>query len=153
IHSSGRKVKVMGWGLKIAATILLLITVIGISFYYQDYFQPTEKEAEVIFKERTLTAGQKATLRFGEGSVITLNSESTLRYPTRFSADKREVYLDGEAYFSVEHDSTRPFIVHVGETTIRDLGTAFNIRAYNEEDELQRSEEHTSELQSRFELV
>src|SRR5699024_2915773 len=74
---------------------------------------------------------------FGDGSVIQLNAESTLRYPSKFDSNKREVYLEGEAFFSVERDTTRPFIIHAGGTATQVLGTSFNIRAYEGEDKVQ----------------
>ena len=49
-------------------------------------------------------------LEFVDGSVIWMNSESSLRFLEKFSLDKREVYWDGEAYFQVTKDSNRPFL-------------------------------------------
>lgn len=125
-----------GLWLKVAAFAFLILTAGGLSFYYGNKASVEEKSA-VVLKERTLSDGQKATLRFSDGSVIHLNAGSTLRYPSRFSSDIREVYLEGEAFFSVESDTARPFIIHAGETETRVLGTAFNIRAYESEKKVQ----------------
>lgn len=57
--------------------------------------------------------------------------ESSLRFPEEFTRDKREVYLDGEAYFQVAKDSLKPFLVHVDKYCIRVLGTSFNVSAYS----------------------
>src|SRR5699024_1879941 len=77
------------------------------------------------------------TLRFNDGSVIKVNGGSTLRYPENFSDSKREVYLEGEAFFTVAHDESKPFVIHTGDLTIRDLGTAFNVKAYKKDKEVQ----------------
>src|SRR5699024_5480133 len=125
-----------GRWLKVAAVILLMLTAGGVGFYYHNSL-PGDKQSEVVLKTRTLSAGQKATLRFGDGSVIQLNAQSTLRYPSKFDSNKREVYLEGEAFFSVERDTTRPFIIHAGGTATQVLGTSLNIRAYEGEDKVQ----------------
>lgn len=62
-----------------------------------------------------------------------MNSESRLRYPVAFFNDTREVYLEGEAYFEVQRDANRPFIVHAGEQKVTVLGTSFGISCYASE--------------------
>ncbi|MGO1521833.1 MAG: FecR domain-containing protein [Sphingobacterium sp.] len=71
-----------------------------------------------------------------DGSQVWLNAGSTLKYPSRFSADQREVELEGEGYFVVTRDLNRPFTVRSGEHRVRVLGTAFNINAYPDQSEL-----------------
>jgi ferric-dicitrate binding protein FerR (iron transport regulator) len=65
-----------------------------------------------------------------DGSLIALNSSSTLTYPEKFKKGKREVILEGEAFFDVEHNAANPFIIQAGEATIEVLGTSFNVKAY-----------------------
>src|ERR1019366_6846207 len=72
----------------------------------------------------------KSKIVLSDGSVVTLNSETTLRYPAEFNGQTREVYLDGEAFFDVAKDHKHPFIVHAGKMNVRVLGTAFNIKSY-----------------------
>lgn len=67
-----------------------------------------------------------------DGSVVRLNAESRLEYPTHFSGHERKVYLTGEAYFEVRHDG-RPFVVESNGMTVRVYGTRFNINAYENE--------------------
>jgi transmembrane sensor len=64
-----------------------------------------------------------------DGSVVWINSFSELKYPRTFDGKTREVYLTGEAYFDIHHDTTRPFIVHTGTIKTTVLGTAFNVNA------------------------
>lgn len=84
---------------------------------------------------RTTTTGrgERDTLRLDDGTRVVLGAASTLRYPAAFDAHARDVYLIGEGYFQVSHDSRRPFRVHAGNATAEDLGTAFDVRAYAED--------------------
>jgi len=65
-----------------------------------------------------------------DGTKVWLNSETTLTFPTSFDGDKREVYLNGQGYFEVQHDAEHPFIVHTQTGQIRVLGTSFDLKAY-----------------------
>ncbi|HEY0176495.1 MAG TPA: FecR domain-containing protein [Pedobacter sp.] len=70
-----------------------------------------------------------------EGSKVMLNASSSLTYPVNIGASgKREVTLDGEAYFEVAKDKTRPFIVHTRQMNVEVLGTHFNINSYTDEE-------------------
>lgn len=70
-----------------------------------------------------------------DGSYVWLNSGSSVSYAANLATGgKREVILTGEAYFDVKHDSRHPFIVHAGKLQIVVLGTAFNVKAYKEDD-------------------
>lgn len=69
-------------------------------------------------------------LILADGSKVYLNSESRLRFPTRFEGKERRVYLEGEGYFEVAKDTTKPFIVEAKEVDVRVLGTSFNVSAY-----------------------
>lgn len=77
--------------------------------------------------------GCEYPLTFSDGTKVLLNAETKIRYPVKFPKDIREVEISGEAYFDVVKDANRPFIVKVGETKIRVLGTSFNVKAYDNE--------------------
>src|SRR5690606_4757825 len=67
---------------------------------------------------------------------VWLNADSRLSYPNDFQhGAEREVFLSGEAYFDVVHNAERPFIIHTQYLDIKDIGTAFNVKAYPDEDE------------------
>jgi ferric-dicitrate binding protein FerR (iron transport regulator) len=74
--------------------------------------------------------GERATIRLVDGSVVTLGPQSRLRYDTEFRNGARDLYLDGEAYFTVSHQSSRPFTVYTPHSATRALGTAFLVKAY-----------------------
>jgi ferric-dicitrate binding protein FerR (iron transport regulator) len=65
-----------------------------------------------------------------DGSTVILSPESKLNYPSSFDGmEKREVFLEGQGFFDIRHNVSRPFIVHTGKLKITVLGTAFNIKA------------------------
>lgn len=66
-----------------------------------------------------------------DGTRITLNRYSSITYPKKFK-EQREVLLNGEAYFEVQHDSRHPFVVNTSTIRVEDLGTRFNISAYRQ---------------------
>jgi len=76
--------------------------------------------------------GARNTFTLGDGSRLTLNAGSRLRWDKDFGVRARDVYLDGEAYFVVTHDGRRPFRVHARGAIAHDLGTRFTVRAYPE---------------------
>lgn len=78
--------------------------------------------------------GGEYNLQLSDNTKVYLNAGSSLRYPVRFTGDKREVVLIGEGYFEVAKDSTKPFIVKAGNIDVRVLGTAFNVNAYPDEE-------------------
>lgn len=69
-------------------------------------------------------------LTLSDGTRVFLNSDSRLVYPVAFGKDRREVVLQGEGYFDVAKDSTRPFFVKTDDLSVRVLGTAFNLKCY-----------------------
>lgn len=66
-----------------------------------------------------------------DGSVITLNKNSSLRFPEKFKGDKRTVSLEGEAFFNVTPDKKKPFEIQVNDVTVKVVGTSFNVRSEN----------------------
>jgi len=75
--------------------------------------------------------GEKKQVKLPDGSMVWLNESSKVEYPLRFDNDIRKVVLvDGEAYFDIKRDTTKPFNVEASGTTTKVLGTAFNIRSY-----------------------
>jgi transmembrane sensor len=82
--------------------------------------------------EVMVSLGSKSRIRLPDGSVVNLNSGSKLTYPAFFSDKNRHVNLEGEAYFDVTADSSRPFFVHTSDITIKVIGTSFNVKSYPE---------------------
>lgn len=81
----------------------------------------------------SIPRGGEYILKLSDGTRVWLNAETELRYPESFSGVQRKVYLSGEAYFEVAHDSLHPFVIETNEQKLTVLGTAFAIRAYADE--------------------
>lgn len=94
--------------------------------------EESTEEKPVKSNELVIPRGGENTVILADGTTVHLNAGSKLTYPVRFAGKRRVVVLEGEAYFDVVKDETRPFIVqtHLGEVTV--LGTAFNINAYTD---------------------
>ncbi|MFR5656487.1 MAG: FecR family protein [Butyricimonas faecihominis] len=69
----------------------------------------------------------------GDGSRVWINSESELLFPSVFDGKERMVEVRGEAYFDVVKDARHPFVVKMGHSTVRVLGTSFNVCGYAED--------------------
>lgn len=87
----------------------------------------TEETHEVIYNTLIVPRGTEYHVALSDGTKVYLNADSRLRYPLSFSAEKREVYLEGEAWFEVAKDSLSPFYVHTTDIQIRVYGTQFNV--------------------------
>jgi transmembrane sensor len=86
----------------------------------------------VKYTELYIPYGEDARIFFQDGTEVYLNSGTRIRYPERFGIRQREIFLDDEAYFNVTTNSKRPFIVNAQNTSVRVLGTSFNVNAYSE---------------------
>jgi transmembrane sensor len=104
---------------------------ITLSYYYRyallNYVSPVHT------LEVTASNGNVTNIILGDGTKIWLNGGSTLKYPESFRGSKREITIEGEAFFDVAHDSEKPFIVHTGDISTHVLGTSFNVKAYADE--------------------
>lgn len=77
-------------------------------------------------------AGKDYIVTLTDGSAIHLNAFSSLRFPINFSGKTREVFLSGEAFFTIAPDANQSFIVHSAQTAVKVLGTSFNVNAYSD---------------------
>ena len=91
----------------------------------------TGMEDSLVFNTLIVPKGGEYSLELPDGTVVWVNSESALRFPEKFTSNRREVFLEGEAYFEVKKDANRPFYVHTEAGKVRVLGTAFNVCAYS----------------------
>ncbi|MDR6944233.1 ferric-dicitrate binding protein FerR (iron transport regulator) [Mucilaginibacter pocheonensis] len=113
------------WSLGAAAAILIMLSA-GYLFF---------SNRNPVLNNRTLLSvsssdGQQKKITLADGTEVTLNSLSTIHYKDIFNGGKREVYLEGEAFFNVVHDAQHPFIVHTQKLNVHVLGTSFNVSAY-----------------------
>lgn len=106
--------------LKIAAILIVALTVAFSAAQF--VFKPNE----II---QTAAKGEKKEVLLEDGSVVVLNSNSSITYSEDFETT-RNISLSGEAYFKVFHDKSRPFTVQTHDVKVRVLGTSFDINSY-----------------------
>ncbi|TCC88718.1 DUF4974 domain-containing protein [Pedobacter frigiditerrae] len=106
------------------AAVLFVVFSFGGYQLYQSQFN------EVSYVSVHNGNGKISEFVLSDGTKISLNSNSTIRYPKVFEGDKRDVELDGEAFFEVAKDKTRPFSVMANGIKTTVLGTRFNVSAY-----------------------
>src|SRR5690606_11338540 len=89
---------------------------------------------DVSYREVQTPRGDRSLTVLDDGTQVWLNANSTLRFATDFVAgNTREVFLDGEAFFDVVEDKSKPFIVHASGVSVEVLGTAFNVLSYDDD--------------------
>jgi ferric-dicitrate binding protein FerR (iron transport regulator) len=89
-----------------------------------------------VYNTITTPRGGQYQLVLADGSKVWLNAASSLRFPVAFTGNERKVELKGEGFFEVVHNANKPFLVTINGTEVHDLGTAFNINGYDDEQEL-----------------
>lgn len=121
----------------------------------EDVQTPPQKQAEeanVQLNKLIVPAGKRSFITLSDGTKIWVNSSTTIIYPNIFKEDKREIYVNGEAFLDVAHDIDKPFFVKTNQMSVRVLGTSFNVCAYPEDDQQQivlvrgKVEVHASKL-------
>lgn len=118
--------------MRYAAFLSLPLLITSLVFGYLYYRDP---ETVVQYAEVTASTGSVIRYELPDHSWVWLNAGTTLRYPTTFQADRREVDLKGEAYFEVTADEEHPFYVHTANgPTVYVYGTRFNVSAYEDDE-------------------
>ncbi len=97
---------------------------------------PTTKKEEIKFNQVIVPWGKRTTISFADGTRMWLNAGSRAIYPVEFTGNKREVYIEGEAFFEVTKDASKPFVVKTGIIEICVTGTSFNVNSYPKDDNL-----------------
>jgi transmembrane sensor len=129
IKLTSKKTSLYIW--RAAAAIILLA---GCSvLLYSKIIKPADQSlanTKNYWQNKNTSIREKSTVVLTDGTRVTLNSQSSLKYPVNFLGKTREVYLSGEAFFDVHKDHDHPFIIHTKKMNIRVLGTSFNVRSY-----------------------
>ena len=110
---------------KIAAIFILAFTVLYSFLMNKDSSDPA------IMQTIFVPPGQRAELTLTDGTKVWLNAKTTFTFPNKFTANTRNVTLDGEGYFNVTRDTEKPFLVQTEKYNIKVLGTEFNVTAYS----------------------
>jgi hypothetical protein len=99
-------------------------------------YQAGEGKGKLLYNTVEISRGSEYQLVLSDGTKVHLNAMSSLKFPVQFSGKTRNVELSGEAYFDVTKDSEHPFVVNVSGTRVEVLGTSFNVKAYEENEEI-----------------
>ena len=121
------------------AAVISLLMVFAASVIYLDTSELNKDQHDgmLTFIEKVTPKGQKSTITLGDGTIIKLNSDSKLKFPKSFSEDVREIYFEGEAFFDVSKDPSRPFIIKTNDLQINVLGTSFNVNSIDRENRVE----------------
>lgn len=138
--TSLRPVFVWGIRLAVAAAAIGIVYLIGVQFL------PTKSQQFAFFKQTAAGLQTKENdsnypllVKLEDGSVITLAPKATITFPTHFSQERREVSLEGEAFFDISKNPNRPFYVYCNKLVTHVLGTSFTIKPIAGENEVEIS--------------
>jgi transmembrane sensor len=129
LRSGTNKISIFKIITRYAAIFFIAFSLGGLLFYYigrNRIAYPGNRISELV-----VPLGSQARFSLPDGSTVTLNAGSTLKYDDLFGNDERVVQLEGEGYFKVAKDAERPFIVKTAFINVTALGTEFNIKAYS----------------------
>jgi len=127
------------WWLSVAAASILSVWVLLSASNNNEKTSPQSADNIISTKP-----GFKASVSLPDGSKVWLNGDSKINYNGDFQGKTREVYLSGEAFFDIAKDKTRPFIIHTRTINLKVLGTAFNVRSYDNDKETETALVHGS---------
>ena len=119
---------------QISAVSGVMIYKKGQGISYETQQQPSEREGG--YHELIIPRGGEYDIVLEDGTHVWLNADSKLRYPVAFSGKERRVYLEGEAYFDVTKNNSKPFIVETDLGNVKVYGTEFNVKRYQEDKQL-----------------
>ena len=130
--------------LKIASVVAITVGITAALFSIGE----DKEDMNVAMQTITVPAGQRVNLDLPDGSNVWLNAGTTMKYPVSFMKGKREVILNGEAYFEVAHNEKSPFVVRTHAMDIEVLGTKFNVEAYSKKAVFEASLKNQGEVAS-----
>jgi len=112
-----------------------------------------KEKAETTFNQVIVPYGKHIQLALTDGSILDINSGTKVVYPQAFKKNSREIYVEGEIFIDVKKANGIPFIVRTNKFDVNVLGTAFNVRAYpedqNSEVVLQRGKVEVKDLNKK----
>lgn len=131
-RSNHQKVRRLPFYLKIAAAVLFVFFAGGSTFHWLFKSAPNPNLGNIEYVVN-VPRGGKSEITLSDGTKVWLNAGTHLRYKADYGLNSRIVCLDGEGYFAVVKNPTKPFIVRTSGLQIKAFGTSFNVKAYPEE--------------------
>ncbi len=110
--------------LRYAAALFILVAVGTLAYFSYTHIYEANKYVSI----ETGQTEKKDNLYLPDGSIASLNGNSEIFYPKEFGKKERFVNVNGEAFFDVQKDASKPFIIRAKEAEIKVLGTSFNVR-------------------------
>ncbi len=132
IHRKERKKKQLFYFRSAAAALLAFFTVGTVYFLSGERPGP---EPRLSMIEVTVDHGSHKQLSLPDGTQVILNAGSVIRYPGEFAGKKRELELNGEGFFDVAKDEHKPFVIHTSHADVTVLGTSFNLKSYDADEQ------------------
>jgi len=114
------------------AAIWALLALIGAGVYLLLWAPQDQPLAGIPQIEKANPYGRRSLFDLGDGTRVYLGAGSKIRFPRAFNGSRREVELEGEAFFEVVRDTKKPFIIHTGEIRTEVLGTSFMVKAFDD---------------------
>lgn len=108
-----------------AIAIICIVTTFAISRYI------SREDIQPLLTLHNNNTENTLVTTLNDGSVVYLNGDTKLSYPENFEKEKREVYLQGDAFFDVRKDPDKPFIIETESVLVEVLGTSFNVKSKN----------------------
>ena len=96
----------------------------------------SNQEKVLTYTEVHVKNGEHKRIILPDGTSVTLNAGSYLRYPREFITDVRRIEMNGEAFFEVTRDEEKPFLIHTKDADVKVLGTSFNVKALDMDEQL-----------------
>ena len=121
--------------IKYAAIFLIAFSLSGVLFYYAG--KNRHPISQLSYNELIVPMGSRAQFKLSDGTAVTLNAGSRLKYDNSFGINDRVVELEGEAYFKIAADHNRPFMVKTSHLNVLAIGTAFNVKAYSDDETIE----------------
>lgn len=115
---------------RVAAILFLPFFFISLFYFIQ---KNKIESSSVVWQNITTSPGIRSKFQLPDGTEVCLNSCSSIKYPSSFNGDYRNVKLKGEAFFHVKKNKKNPFIVHMGRIEVKVVGTKFNAMNYDDE--------------------
>lgn len=102
----------------------VLVTMLGVAWLAYSFLKTSNSNPIVALH----SGNEVVTKTLADGSVVTLNKNSTISFPEEFNGDTRLVTLTGEAFFDITPNKTKPFLIESGDVTVKVVGTSFNVK-------------------------
>lgn len=131
-----RKIAFNSWYRR-AASIVVVIALSTLMWYQIQ--EPFSTLNTLGYEVENCDAGDQKEVLLADGSHIFLNGDSRVKYKKELAGSLRNITLQGEAFFDIERDEQKPFVVYLNDAEVKVLGTSFNIKAYPEDEKVETS--------------